>query len=70
MTVHELDQAVEAEERLSHALEQYAGQWVAIADHAVIAHAETLEDLLAQVEGQEVERVQQVPEHTGIACFF
>jgi hypothetical protein len=70
MTVQELDQAVEAEERLSHTLEQYAGQWVAIAGHAVVAHAETLEDLLVEVEGQEVERVQQVPQHAGLACFF
>lgn len=70
MTVNELDRAVEAEGRLGHALEQYAGQWVAIADHAVIAYAETLEDLLVQVEGQEVERLQQVPAEAGIACYF
>jgi hypothetical protein len=69
MTVQELERAVEAEERLSHELEQYTGKWVAIAGHSVVAHADTLEDLLGQIADEEVERIQQVPA-AGLACYF
>jgi hypothetical protein len=45
MTVAEHNRHIEAERRLAEALERYAGQWVAVRDHEVIAHAATAEKL-------------------------
>lgn len=67
MTVAE---QIRAEEQLSAALTQYAGRWVAVDGHQVVADADSLDQLLEQLTGEEVEAVFQVPAETGIACFF
>jgi Family of unknown function (DUF5678) len=69
MTVAEL---VKAEKQLGDSLEAYAGEWVAVVDHAVIAHDADLEGLLEQVESETLEdaTVYQVPHDHGAACFF
>lgn len=65
----DLMSAVEAEKRLSTDLEQYAGQWVAVKDQQVVAHASTLDEVLSMVEVGEVDGVFQVAEH-ATASFF
>jgi hypothetical protein len=35
----------------------------------VVAHADTLENLLGHIADEEVERIQQVPA-AGLACYF
>lgn len=67
MTVAE---QIAAEHSLGTRLEQYAGEWVAIRDHEVIASATTLGELLEQVgEDTEVE-ILQVARNPHAACFF
>lgn len=61
---------IRAEEKLSQSLEEYAGEWVAVYRHDVVAHAEDYEDLLEQIESIEVEAVFQVPAEAGLACYF
>ena len=68
MTVAE---QVRAEEALGRVLSQYAGQWVAVVDHAVIQHADTLDGLLERIKGPEEEaEVFRVPENPDVACFY
>jgi hypothetical protein len=43
-----------AEETLAIELGDYIGQWVAVGDHHVVAHAETLRELLDQIEREEI----------------
>lgn len=72
MTVAELDKALDAERELGVALDDYAGQWVAICDREVIANAETLGELVEQVEasGRQEAEVIQVPRDPAAACFY
>ncbi len=70
MTVQELEREITAEEKLAAELENFAGKWVAVRDHAVIDSADTLSDLIERIEGQEVERVFEVPAQSGLSCFF
>jgi Family of unknown function (DUF5678) len=65
----ELMNAVRAERELSSDLAQYVGEWVAVRDHEVVAHAATLAELLNQVDTDAVEGVFQVAEQ-GTASFF
>ncbi len=67
MTVAE---QVSAEEALAATLDQYAGRWVAVRDHHVVADDESLEGLLEQVEEQEAVEVFQVSLTPHAACFF
>jgi hypothetical protein len=68
MTVAE---QVRAEEFLGQELFQYAGRWVAVVDHAVIQDADTLDELLERIEGQEEQaQVFRVPENPSVACFY
>ena len=66
-----LEQEIQAEKVLAGELEKYAGEWVAVRQHEVLAHAGSLEELLEQIkkEQAEVDGVFQVPE-SGFACFF
>ncbi len=67
MTVAE----VQAERELGTRLEAYSGRWVAIRDQDVVADAETLGELLEQVEAtQEDVEVLRVPTDQAVACFF
>jgi hypothetical protein len=67
MTVAE---TIKGEEQLASQLENYAGEWVAVRDQTVIAHADELEQLLERIEGSEVEAVFQVAQDPHSACFF
>ena len=62
MKVADLSRHVEAEKELSDELRKYAGQWVAIRDHAVVANAASPEELLAKIEGQRIDRRFRVSE--------
>jgi len=66
MTVAE---QVNAEQKLSESLEQFAGEWVAVRNHGVVAHARNVEDLLDAIKETEVEAFFQVAEDSS-ACFF
>lgn len=64
MAATELQQAIVAEEALSVDLLSYIGQWVAVRDHRVLGHADTLDNLLEQVEAEvpSLERIFKVVE--------
>lgn len=49
-----------AEEGLAKELADYAGRWVAVKDRAVVASAGSLEDLLACVDLQRLDRILEV----------
>lgn len=72
MTVAEINKALEAERELGLSLDDYAGQWVGVCDHAVVASAATLGELVEQIEasGKTEVEVVQVPDDTSAACFF
>jgi hypothetical protein len=70
MSVIELDQELEAEKALAEELRRYAGEWVAVREHQVVAHAASLEELLEQISEEEVEGTFQVPEGDPAPCFF
>jgi len=70
MTVAELREFQEAEGALSVRLERYAGKWVAVRDHEVIAAADSPSELIEQLRGQEYEAMFGFPEHGGGGCFF
>jgi hypothetical protein len=65
-----IEQQIKAEEALSEHLDAFAGQWVAVRAHEVVAHADTLNALLEEIRGEEVEGVFQVPHERAAACFF
>ena len=72
MTVAEINRALKAERKLGVELDDYAGQWVGVYDHAVVASAASLGELVEQIEasGQTGVEVIQIPEDTSAACFF
>lgn len=68
-----LEQEIVAEQALAEALSEYAGHWVAVSHHEVVAHAATLKELREQIgpaKVTDVEGVFQVPEGDPAACFF
>jgi len=65
MPTAELDSLIEAEKTLGKELKKYAGEWVAIKGHTVVAHADTPEALLEQTEDQEIDRHFRVPSTSG-----
>jgi hypothetical protein len=71
VTVAELEQ-IKAEQALAEQLSEYAGEWVAVCNHTIVAHADTLDQLREQIEQEEieVEGVFRVPEGDTSACFF
>jgi hypothetical protein len=72
MTVAEINRALEAERKLGTALNDYAGQWVGVCDHKVVANAATLGELVEQIEASGKTKVEviNVPSDTSAACFF
>jgi hypothetical protein len=58
---------IQAERKLSEQLADFAGRWVAVRDHAVVAYAKTDSGLLKEIEGQRVDRVFRVPSAPGAA---
>lgn len=67
--VEVLHREVQAEKDLSLGLAKYAGKWVAVRNHEIVAAADTLDDLLPIIEDEDVETVFEVQEQ-GAACFF
>ena len=66
MSVIELNRHLQAEKGLSDQLKKYAGRWVAVRNHEVVADAETAAELLGKTEGQRIDRRFRVSE-TGSA---
>jgi hypothetical protein len=64
-----LDQ-VRAERELAHHLEDFKGKWVAVSDHAVVANAATLHDLMELIDVDAVDAVFEVAEVQSAACYF
>jgi hypothetical protein len=68
-----LRQQVKAERDLSKRLLKYAGEWVAVRNHEIVAHAPTLEELMELVrETQQEEAVEvfEVSSEPESVCFF
>jgi hypothetical protein len=61
---------VEAERELGERLQEYLGRWVALDGQTIVADADTLEELLAIIDVDHVERVLQVEQTSGVTCFF
>jgi hypothetical protein len=55
-----LRQQIAAERELSTHLREHAGEWVAVRNHKVVAHAPTLEELMERVRGTEGEETVEV----------
>jgi Family of unknown function (DUF5678) len=64
-----LRQRVRAQKELAEHLQNFAGQWVAVKDEEIVAHADSLADLLKTVDPDEVE-VFEVAKEQATACFF
>lgn len=71
MTATEIQRALAAESELADALRAFTGQWVAVRDHRVVDHADTLNALLERVEPNldTIERIFEVGDPGGI-CFL
>lgn len=67
MTVQE---QVKAEEALSSKLSEFVGEWVAVKEHKVAAHAKTLKALISKVDIDTVEGVFRVPQEKNAVCLF
>jgi hypothetical protein len=65
-----LEAEVQAQRRLSEALQAYVGKWVAVKGHEVVADAYTLQELLSAITEQDVDGVFQVVGESGAASFF
>jgi hypothetical protein len=55
-----LQEQVAAERELSERLRQHAGEWVAVRNHKVVAHAPTLEELMENVRDTNQEEEVEV----------
>jgi hypothetical protein len=66
MTAAELKKAVNAERRLSQRFDEFKGEWIAIRDHKIVAHAKTISDLVGEVRDdlERLDRIQRVPTTT------
>jgi hypothetical protein len=68
-----LRQQIAAERELSTRLRDHAGEWVAVRNHEVVAHAQTLEELMERVrerKGEETVEVFEVSTEPESAYFF
>jgi hypothetical protein len=68
-----LRQQISAERDLSDRLLKYAGEWVAVRNHEIVAHAATLEALMETVSdttGEEQVEVFEVSPDPSAVCFF
>jgi len=70
MSTVELDRTLRAEEVLAEELAKYAGLWVAVRDHSVVASAASLGELLASVSPEGLDRILEVSEEPTAGCFF
>jgi hypothetical protein len=60
VSTESLHAELEAERALARTLGPYVGQWVGVADHKVVAHAPTFEELAAIVDVATVATFQVV----------
>lgn len=65
-----LMEEVRAERELGRRLGAYKGEWVAVREHDIVAHAPTLDDLMTQVDAASVDAVFEVAEVESAACYF
>lgn len=73
MATVDISKAIKAEEQLATNLNRYVGEWVAIRDHDVVCHADTLRGLLEAHETKDVghiDRIFEVSRDSGLSCFF
>lgn len=61
---------LEAEKSLGESFSEYAGEWIAVRDHAVIEHAPSLNGLLGRVDPGRVDRIQHVANQKIKFCIF
>ena len=66
----EQNAVLEAEKSLGETFPDYAGQWVAVRNHAVIDHASSLNGLLGRVDPSSVDRIQHVANEKIKFCIF
>jgi hypothetical protein len=65
-----LRQQIAAERELSARLREHSGEWVAVRDHEVVAHASTLEELMERVGTEETVEVFEVSTEPETVYFF
>ncbi len=73
MTTSNITNVLKAETLLAANLNRYVGEWVAIRDHDVVCHADTLRGLLEASKTQDVssfDRIFEVSTASGVSCFF
>lgn len=70
MTDEQRATILEAEKSLGETFPDYAGQWVAVRNHAVIEHAPSLNGLLGRVDPERVDRIQHVASEKIKFCIF
>jgi ribosome maturation factor RimP len=70
VTTDQLERTLKAERALGDAFEQFAGQWVAIVDHEVVEHNDTLNGLIKQIDLEKIDRIQHVTAEKAAFCFF
>ncbi len=70
MTTMELKSTLRAEEVLAKELAGYAGLWVAVRDHSVVASADSLGELIDRVNPEGLDRILEVSEEPTAGCFF
>jgi hypothetical protein len=70
MTTIELDSTLRAEEVLAKEMAGYAGLWVAVRDHRVVASADSMGELLKRVNPEGLDRILEVSEEPAAGCFF
>ncbi len=73
MATLNIAKALKAEDQLAADLNRYVGEWVAVRDHNVVCHADTLRDLLDASDTEEIQsfdRIFEVSETSGVSCFF
>ena len=70
MTDKQRTTILEAEKSLGQSFPNYAGQWVAVRDHAVVEHAPSLNGLLGRVDPARVDRIQHVANEKIKFCIF
>jgi hypothetical protein len=61
---------LKAEKSLGESFSAYAGEWIAVRNHAVIEHAPSLNGLLNRVNPDRVDRIQHVANEKIKFCIF
>jgi hypothetical protein len=70
VTTIELNNVLRAEEVLAKELAEYAGLWVAVRDHSVVASADSMGELLDRVNPEGLDRILEVAKEPTAGCFF